>query len=156
MRRPLGALVLALLVCGCETTGDPSKGGIFWSPTKARARQDALAQQNEANRQQALQEQQATADILSEQAALTSDVNRLQSQLAIRTQENEQLDKKLRALLRVKKLKDAELQRLNRELAENEQARKTWRTAPAAVATVNQVERRNERLRQEILLLGGD
>jgi len=38
----LFALAVALpLLCGCETTGDPNRGGIFWSESKA---QDRLAE----------------------------------------------------------------------------------------------------------------
>lgn len=29
-------------LCSCSTTGDPTQGGIFWSPTKAQERQNAL------------------------------------------------------------------------------------------------------------------
>jgi hypothetical protein len=33
-----------LALTGCETTGDPTKGGIFWSPTKAQQRLDERQQ----------------------------------------------------------------------------------------------------------------
>ena len=32
------AATATLLVTGCETTGDPSQGGIFWSEKKAQGR----------------------------------------------------------------------------------------------------------------------
>ena len=33
-----------LALTACETTGDPNKGGIFWSPTKAQQRLDQRQQ----------------------------------------------------------------------------------------------------------------
>jgi TolA-binding protein len=35
-------LGVALLLSSCTTTGDPRSGGIFWSPSKAQARQNEL------------------------------------------------------------------------------------------------------------------
>jgi hypothetical protein len=40
MRRVALAFSALLLLAGCETTGDPHKGGIFWSEDKARQRLD--------------------------------------------------------------------------------------------------------------------
>ena len=34
-----------VLLCGCETTGDPHKGGIFWSEDKAKQRLEEKRQQ---------------------------------------------------------------------------------------------------------------
>jgi len=48
--RPILLLALAaasLPLVSCETTGDPTKGGIFWSESKAQTRQGAL--QSELN-----------------------------------------------------------------------------------------------------------
>ena len=42
--KTLGSLlllgVMSILVAGCETTGDPTQGGIFWSERKAQGRLD--------------------------------------------------------------------------------------------------------------------
>ncbi len=40
-------VVVALAATGCETTGDPNAGGIFWSEKKAQDR--LYARQNELN-----------------------------------------------------------------------------------------------------------
>jgi len=32
------ALLASILLPGCETTGDPNRGGIFWSENKAKQR----------------------------------------------------------------------------------------------------------------------
>ena len=31
-------LLAGVFLCSCETTGDPTQGGIFWSEKKAKAR----------------------------------------------------------------------------------------------------------------------
>ena len=48
-------LAAAFVNTGCELTGDPTQGGIFWSPTKAAERQEQLLQEQRA-REQELQE----------------------------------------------------------------------------------------------------
>lgn len=35
---------IGIALTSCETTGDPTKGGIFWSPTKAQQRLDERQQ----------------------------------------------------------------------------------------------------------------
>lgn len=60
MKQKFFLLALILPACGffsgCETTGDPHKGGIFWSETKA--------QQRIANRQNRLNDvEDDTADV---------------------------------------------------------------------------------------------
>lgn len=44
----LTAVFAGALLCGCETTGDPHQGGIFWSERKA---QERLYQKREQLRQ---------------------------------------------------------------------------------------------------------
>lgn len=47
----LGGLIICLGTTGCETTGDPNRGGIFWSETKAQDRLHARQQElNALNR----------------------------------------------------------------------------------------------------------
>jgi predicted nucleic acid-binding Zn-ribbon protein len=81
----LGVLVLA----GCETTGDPTQGGLFgWSEGKAKARSSALEQAlyseddrtgaaRRSNRRLEGTKSQTSAALASERARL----NRMQSQL---------------------------------------------------------------------------
>jgi len=42
------AFAVAMISSGCETTGDPHQGGIFWSESKAQQRLDQ--QRRELNR----------------------------------------------------------------------------------------------------------
>lgn len=101
---PVVLCALSAVMVSCETTGDPRAGGIFWSPTKAQARQDALLHQQslaqgrldgELSRTAALKSQIATLrrQIAAKQAALQntssvveanalrSEINSLQSKL---------------------------------------------------------------------------
>lgn len=54
-------LVMASLSC---TTGDPTRGGIFWSESKAKARQAELMQEMQ-QRSQLTQQEESTAKSLS-------------------------------------------------------------------------------------------
>lgn len=40
MRRLALAFSAVVILCGCETTGNPREGGIFWSESKAQQRLD--------------------------------------------------------------------------------------------------------------------
>lgn len=42
MKRIFLAIIVAASVSSCTLTGDPTKGGIFWSPSKAADRQALL------------------------------------------------------------------------------------------------------------------
>ncbi|MBQ3240948.1 MAG: hypothetical protein IJB00_07180 [Akkermansia sp.] len=42
MKRIFLAVIVAASVSSCTLTGDPTKGGIFWSPSKAAERQALL------------------------------------------------------------------------------------------------------------------
>ena len=62
--RPILLLVVAaamLPLVYCETTGDPTKGGIFWSESKAQARQGALQSELNAVRGETSHEMQRRA-----------------------------------------------------------------------------------------------
>ena len=50
-----------LPLVSCETTGDPTKGGIFWSESKAQARQGALQSELNAVRGETSHEMQRRA-----------------------------------------------------------------------------------------------
>ena len=58
MKKLIATLFIAAIACpmlgGCETTGDPNQGGIFWSERKA---QDRLAE-----REATLQRENRTAN----------------------------------------------------------------------------------------------
>lgn len=72
-------LILPALAClalsSCELTGDPHTGGIFWSPSKAEARQVALRTAAENLQETAAKEEAKTQ-------SLTAQRNSLQKQIA--------------------------------------------------------------------------
>ena len=45
MKYLAAAFSAMVLLCGCETTGDPHQGGIFWSEDKAKQRLEEKRQQ---------------------------------------------------------------------------------------------------------------
>lgn len=94
-----------VLLASCATTGDPTTGGIFWSPTKAKARQSALMSENYAMQSELASENAKTQSLIAQRerlraqiaakkaalsratspdevAELTRDINELQRQLA--------------------------------------------------------------------------
>ncbi len=85
----LGAV---LLLSGCETTGDPRRGGLFgWSESKAIERQNRLRDQLAASsaRERSLRERE---DLLSQRRA------ELQTQVAVREEQVRQLQGELATL----------------------------------------------------------
>jgi len=152
----LAAALLTLALAGCQTTGDPSAGGLFgWSPSKARQDVAALEQDAAATHRQAMEEQQKTAAMQARRTEVRSEVSDLQARLQRATAENEQLEGQLRALMQARRLGAAELDRLNRQLVENEQLREAARHA-VAPQTVDKVNDRNAQLRRQITLLSED
>jgi len=67
--RLFGLLLLTLATPGCQSTGDPNSGGIFWSEDKARQRIEEQNQRLNALRSQREQ-------IQSESAALENALQR--------------------------------------------------------------------------------
>jgi len=149
----VGCALLTLALAGCQTTGDPNAGGLFgWSPAKARARQAELERDAAANQQQAAEAQQMTAAMQSRRQEVKSEVSDLQVQLQKATSENERLEGQLQALMQARRLSATEVDRLNRQLVENEQLREAARRRVAA-QTVDLVNDHNAQLRRQIMLL---
>ena len=72
-RRVLSAAVTVMLA-GCASTGDPREGGIFWSETKARDRQQVLRRESRFSWAQAEREQDKTAQLKERRASLRSSI----------------------------------------------------------------------------------
>lgn len=166
MTSPLRTTVLLFIVPGlcllslsaCETTGDPGKGGIFWSESKAKDRQHALEQQDREAQQQLSSEQRQQQGLQRQEAGLQSESTLLQAEIDRLMSENTGLEGHLRALMSQKQLGESELTRLQGVLAQNERLRAALRTGsgnPAsASATQSQtLNEENERLHREVMLL---
>jgi hypothetical protein len=77
------AIVAAtILFTGCETTGDPREGGIFWSETKARERQETLAQESHSSWEKAHREQAITGQLQGQRASLRKRLGMMQNELS--------------------------------------------------------------------------
>jgi hypothetical protein len=100
-----GAVVFCWLTAGCETTGDPTQGGLFgWSESKAQERQrerearvaGAEAElSNEENRQHALEarNQHTEHQIVSAQSANERAQQNLRTQQAALVAKTEELER---------------------------------------------------------------
>jgi hypothetical protein len=71
-----------LLLAGCQTTGDPREGGIFWSETKARERQQGLRQEQRLTWEDAEREQNKESHLRNQRASLQSSVAEQRNKLA--------------------------------------------------------------------------
>ncbi len=74
-RSMVAVLGAAALCTACNTTGDPRSGGIFWSPSKAQARQNELLSIQD-------QAQQAATAAESRTGSLRSQINSLRARIA--------------------------------------------------------------------------
>ncbi len=74
--------ISCVVLNSCSTTGDPTQGGIFWSPSKAKARQNTLLS--------AMTESQAKVDaleakrsqLLNQKSSLQTQIRKLRTQAA--------------------------------------------------------------------------
>lgn len=97
---PLTLISACAVLVSCETTGDPTQGGIFWSPTKAQARQQILnAQLNESQAQvDALESKQN--QLLKQRANLRRQISEIKRRLegATDVSETARLQRQVKAL----------------------------------------------------------
>lgn len=77
----LPALGLAALVCSCATTGDPTTGGIFWSPAKAQARQQALMNEGAALQTELSAETAKTQNLIAQRERLRAQIEAKKAEL---------------------------------------------------------------------------
>jgi hypothetical protein len=74
-------LAATLLFAGCASDGDPRAGGIFWSESKARERQQTLRQESRLTWEQAANEQNNNAELRQRRASLRSSIAEQHSRL---------------------------------------------------------------------------
>jgi len=162
MKISYGRLALtsgALLLAGCTTTGDPRQGGLFgWSEQQAMSRQERLSQDDQLARQQLATEQQRTVALSGGQAALATESVNLQAELERLLDENNTLNGQLRNLMQTRQLKQDQMARLRKILADNEKTRGAVRgaaTGPAQspASQVGALSGQNARLHREVMIL---
>lgn len=74
----LGFLLFSCAVVGCSTTGDPRSGGIFWSESKAQARQAEMMQTLQDKTVAAKKEEARAGALRSELTSLRAQLSRAQ------------------------------------------------------------------------------
>lgn len=152
------ACLIALSLGACQTTGDPRQGGIFWSESKARARQDGLLRDAADSQREVDEQTRRGAGLRGQQQGLSIEEARLRSELDRLMTENESLSTQLRELMRRRQLGEGETARLRKLLTDNQRLRAAARvppTAPKASVTlpVDAVSEQNGRLHREVMIL---
>ncbi|HEY3899104.1 MAG TPA: hypothetical protein VGM54_10850 [Chthoniobacter sp.] len=137
-----GALVLCWMTAGCQTTGDPTQGGLFgWSESKARERQ------NERQARVAGAETELSSEE-SQQRALQARSQGAEHQIAAAQSANQRAERGLRAQQAALVAKTGELERESPTPASASRAR-SWRLKINTIAaqTALSIADRSARLR---------
>lgn len=89
-----------LLLSSCTLTGDPTKGGIFWSPSKAQARQDAFKLELDACSSSLAEQNNAASTLAARRSKLAAEVRKVNQDL--KKMQNQGSDAETQELLRKK------------------------------------------------------
>lgn len=158
----LALSLAALAVAACETTGDPTQGGLVgWSEDKARQRQEQLRSEAEATREQASAQRQRADALKGQEQTLLMSVQVLERQLRLLVDENVSLESQLREQMARRDLKASEAERLAQVLQRSQEtrARAIASTAagaagePARKQQLDAIEQQNRLLHQEVMTL---
>lgn len=161
--RLIYATSLLVAIGGCQTTGDPSKGGLFgWDENKAKQRQQALSESQQTN-QVEIQQLQAQNEALKHQTTANTQTLKqlnnaismlLDEQVILRTQIQDLFQKNKISESRLKELEDT-YNWLKLEETGEGQVFVEINQQDLAKAKMQKMEQENKVLIQEILLLIG-
>ena len=145
---------LLLTIGGCQTTGDPTQGGLFgWSEKKAQLRQNEL-EQNLINKQQTLaNEHNKATNNLALKDRTSTNISSIEQTLKTLDAENSKLEKDIRQLSRKKHLKEADAKRISVKLKANDQQRKNSYQKKPQEERINEVTEQNKDLHDELQFL---
>ncbi len=145
---------LLLTIGGCQTTGDPTQGGLFgWSEKKAQVRQNEL-EQNLISKQQTLaNEHNKTINNSAIKDSTSANVSSIEQTLKTLDAENSKLEKDIRQLSRKKHLKEADAKRISVKLKANVQQRKNSYQKKPPEERINEVTEQNKDLHDELQFL---
>lgn len=145
-------------VTGCATTGDPTKGGIFWSETKAKERICNLEAKKNNEEAIAQQERQESLRLNKTSQNLEAEIQNQQNQLATMDSRLNQLNRELTQKKILSASKQAErkklenrLNTLNKEVAALQKTRS--RNARSIAEKKKRIEELNEEIYQSLELL---
>lgn len=143
---------LALIATGCQVTGDPRQGGIFWSEEKAIERQKALEQRRVVTQAELDAARGRQAINQGERDRLVAENQAAQAHLATLQAEHERLAARLKSLLSSETANQAKVAAVRKRLqAEAVGPVPTKGTAEAG--RVRELDARIRRLNEEILFM---
>lgn len=146
---PLVAIVvLAVSLSGCETTGDPRAGGIFWSQAKARDRISARQSESFAAEHEAASARARTSHLEARRSAIQSTVERQRAELARLEDDIAALRRQLSREPGATKRLEADLKRLEANLNRVERQRTELATNDSL--SVSEKERELANVRAEV------
>jgi chromosome segregation ATPase len=137
-------ITLIVLLSGCETTGDPRSGGLFWSETKAQARLAGRTQELESTRRTAQRESVKTTSLRQQEEASKAEVERYQRGLVVVGEEISVLKSELEAA-------PGDTGSLHNELQAAERQRRELQAD--ATLSAAEMEQRLRSLRQDVVRL---
>jgi hypothetical protein len=145
--------ILVITISGCQTTGDPTQGGLFgWSEEKAKLRQDELNQQLVKKQESLANERNKNITSLETKKKVSYDIKAREKTLKSLEADNSKIKKDIGLLMRKKHLKEADAKRLSIKLKENDYRRKISQTKPLDVR-INEVNTQNSDLHDELQFL---
>jgi chromosome segregation ATPase len=140
----LAGATLIVLLSGCETTGDPRSGGIFWSETKAQDRLAGRTQELASTQRTAQRETAKTSGLRQQEDARKAEIDRYQRGLVAVGEEISVLQSELATA-------PGDTRRLQNELQAVERQRKELQADSNLSAA--EMEQRLRSLRQDVVRL---
>ena len=143
--------VAAFLLTGCATTGDPTKGGIFWSEDKAKIRLDNQRHMLSQTKAAAAQTKKESQKLSSRKSSLQAEIFRQEKILASLDRQVRQLKVQLVETKNLSSAKLAEKQKAEQELERIQQEITTLQNAQnKQQAAVARKKKKIEELSREI------
>jgi len=160
----LPALAGCLAAASC--TGDPSKGGIFYSREQQAVRTANLKQTNLDAAAQAAREEQAVGELTKSQGSLTSELARMGSEQTELQSQLNGIDQRIREGAVIPEPSREELAKVRAQLSESQRNLKTaeelerqadasdLQAVAARKARIAELKAVNDQLRDQIRLIG--
>ena len=161
--KQITALIVMTLLAGCQTTGNPTQGGLFgWSEEQAKQRQATMQSELQYKRQELRAEENEKEGLQKQSAAVNNKIRQYQSNLEILLQEQSNLKAQIEQLQAEDKLSSDRIQKiyqqnpwLNKSRQEVLDEFRLLLRDNVRQSQLQQIEQSNSQLTTEILLLIG-
>ena len=140
----LAGTTVIVLLSGCETTGDPRSGGLFWSEKKAQDRLAGRTQELQSTQRTAQRESVKTSSLQQQEEARRAEIDRYQRGLVAVGEEISALKSELASA-------PGDTRSLQNELQAAERQRKEMQADSTLSAA--EMEQRLRSLRQDVVHL---